>query len=73
MHKNGDDDLVSEILHFILSPSTHLSFSDDETDHRFFYEAAERYGASGGDCNLFYPDCINSPLEHVTHLIEYED
>lgn len=70
LHKNGDDDLVSEILHFVLSPSEHLSFSDAEADNKFFYEAAERYGASGGDCNLLYPDCVNSPLEDVTHLIE---
>lgn len=66
--------MISEILHFVLSPSTHLSFSDAEKDEEFFFEAAERYGASGGDCDLFYPDCVNSPLEHVTHLIEeYED
>lgn len=49
-------------------PSLHRGFKPYEREERRRYEAAESVGQSGGDCDLAYADCAESPLDSITRL-----
>ncbi|KAL7050188.1 hypothetical protein ACKWTF_003981 [Chironomus riparius] len=68
-----DNDLVYEILHFVLTPSVHQGFdSETEVDEQRIYEEAETIGNSDGDCELFYSSCESSPLNSISQIM-HED
>ncbi|XP_035778422.1 uncharacterized protein LOC118459285 [Anopheles albimanus] len=69
LHRDANqEDLLSEIVHFLLTPSVHRSFGDAEYRDRIKYEMAENLGASGADCELVYASCPNSLLAHHSKL-----
>ncbi|CAD7077429.1 unnamed protein product [Hermetia illucens] len=63
-----NENLIAEIFSFVLSPSMHNAFSEDERVYRSAYEAAERYGASGVDCSFMYPDCPLALIDLITKV-----
>ncbi|XP_055644565.1 uncharacterized protein LOC129780385 [Toxorhynchites rutilus septentrionalis] len=67
---NVTDDIYTEIIHFILTPSEHQAFDANERKMRIKYEAAERLGKHGADCNLLYPKCKKSFLGDISNFLE---
>ncbi|XP_049547910.1 uncharacterized protein LOC125959145 [Anopheles darlingi] len=65
-----NEDVMTEVVHLLLSPSEHQSFADDETELRRKYEMAERLGASGANCELIYERCHRSVLSDFSNLID---
>ncbi|XP_035774552.1 uncharacterized protein LOC118457267 [Anopheles albimanus] len=65
-----NEDVMTEVVHLLLSPSVHQSFADDEAELRRKYEMAERLGASGANCELIYERCHRSVLSDFSNLID---
>ncbi|XP_050082189.1 uncharacterized protein LOC126569262 [Anopheles aquasalis] len=65
-----NEDMMTEVVHLLLSPSVHQSFADDEAELRRKYEMAERLGASGANCELIYERCHRSVLSDFSNLID---
>ncbi|XP_053671708.1 uncharacterized protein LOC128721927 [Anopheles nili] len=63
-------DVLTEVVHLLLSPSVHESFAEDELDLKRSYEMAERLGASGANCELIYERCHRSVLSDFSHLAD---
>ncbi|CAO1424089.1 unnamed protein product [Diamesa hyperborea] len=64
-----EDNIINEIMHFVLTPSLHQGFKDDETEEKEAFEEAEMNGRTGGDCELIYGnDCNISPLHIISNL-----
>ncbi|XP_052863496.1 uncharacterized protein LOC128270131 [Anopheles cruzii] len=66
----SEQDLMTEVVHLLLSPSVHESFGDDELELRRKYEMAERLGASGANCELIYDRCHRSVLSDFSNLVD---
>jgi hypothetical protein len=64
--------IKSIFTNLTFSPSLHQSFDMNEKQEREQFEEAERIGAEGKDCLLYYPVCDSSPLENFTHLMEID-
>lgn len=68
------ENLMTELMHFILTPSVHQGFdSEDESDMQKAFEDAEKFGKIGGNCDLMYEKCEKSPLDNVSNFIEVEE
>uniref|UniRef100_A0A182P6Q2 Uncharacterized protein n=1 Tax=Anopheles epiroticus TaxID=199890 RepID=A0A182P6Q2_9DIPT len=63
-------DVMTEVVHLLLSPSVHESFGEDELQQKRAYEMAERLGASGANCDLIYDRCHRSVLSDFSNLID---
>lgn len=58
------------LLYF--SPSIHQGFDETENTEKELFEEAERFGTSGGDCELAYGNnCQTSPLHAISNLIQH--
>lgn len=57
-------------LRWNCSPSQHNGFAPHETYERQKYEAAEKIGEHGDDCDQIYSECENSFLEQISYLSE---
>uniref|UniRef100_A0A182MF92 Uncharacterized protein n=1 Tax=Anopheles culicifacies TaxID=139723 RepID=A0A182MF92_9DIPT len=62
-----EQDIMTEVVHLLLSPSEHESFAEDEAEQKRAYEMAERLGASGANCDLIYDRCHRSVLKPSTN------
>jgi len=68
-HKDDEhEDLLAEILQFVLTPSTHQGFGNNEHYLKGRYEAAEDIGRMGGDCDMVYADCGTSIVDKLSFL-----
>uniref|UniRef100_A0A182JB55 Uncharacterized protein n=1 Tax=Anopheles atroparvus TaxID=41427 RepID=A0A182JB55_ANOAO len=63
-------DVTTEVVHLLLSPSVHEAFADDEQELKRVYEMAERLGASGANCELIYDRCQRSVLSDFSTLVD---
>lgn len=69
-----NDNLMAELLHFVLTPSVHKAFDgEDESDLQKAFEDAEMFGNIGGDCDLMYDKCETSPLHKISNFVEFEE
>uniref|UniRef100_A0A336MBM8 CSON013193 protein n=1 Tax=Culicoides sonorensis TaxID=179676 RepID=A0A336MBM8_CULSO len=68
-----EDDVLSEALHILLTPSEHQAFDDNELHDKDYYEKIENLGKHGVDCKKLFYLCKETPLAHLTELIEIED
>lgn len=50
-------------------PTTHNSFAKHENYERETYEAAQKIGENGHDCDEIYPECKNSILSTFSYLL----
>ena len=65
-----EENLISELLHFVLTPSLHNGFDDEkELEEKRAFESAENLGKIGGDCDLEFENCQKSPLEFISNFI----
>ncbi|KAJ6635894.1 hypothetical protein Bhyg_14480 [Pseudolycoriella hygida] len=62
------EDLLAEILQFVLTPSMHQGFGANELHRKKKYEAAENIGRIGGDCEDYYTDCTTSLIDNLSYL-----
>ncbi|KAG4065106.1 hypothetical protein HA402_007503 [Bradysia odoriphaga] len=67
---DGHEDLLAEILQFILTPSMHQGFGRNEHYLKERYDAAEDIGRIGGDCGVVYSDCTTSFIDNLSYLRE---
>ncbi|XP_041766393.1 uncharacterized protein LOC121590631 [Anopheles merus] len=65
----SEQDVMTEVVHLLLSPSVHESFGEDELEQKRAYEMAERLGASGANCDLIYDRCQRSVLSDFSNLV----
>ncbi|XP_037707351.1 uncharacterized protein LOC119545684 [Drosophila subpulchrella] len=61
--------LLSDIVTFVLSPSQHEGFRDDEHVYRNAYEMAEQDGFLGRDCLRLYSHCKHDLLKLMSQVI----
>ncbi|XP_017091683.2 uncharacterized protein [Drosophila bipectinata] len=61
--------LVTQAITFLLTPSQHEGFSQDEKHYRDKYERAEQIGFLGGECHLSYPSCDTDIINLATRLV----
>ncbi|EDV53863.1 uncharacterized protein LOC6554837 [Drosophila erecta] len=61
--------MVTEVITFLLTPSQHEGFTEDEQHYRDRYEKAEQIGFLGGQCHLSYPSCEADIINLVTRLV----
>ncbi|KAH8336356.1 hypothetical protein KR059_004060 [Drosophila kikkawai] len=61
--------MLSDIVTFILSPSQHEGFLDNETVYRQAYEQAEQDGFLGRDCRRLYSHCHHDLLQLMSQVI----
>jgi len=66
--EDGHEDLLAEILQFLLTPSIHQGFGKNENYMKERYEAAEDIGHIGGDCEMVYSDCTTSLIDNLSYL-----
>lgn len=68
------EDLMGELLHFILTPSVHQGFdAENESKEQKAFEDAEKFGKIGGDCDLMYDNCERTPLHKISNFMSDED
>lgn len=67
------DNLMAELLHYILTPSVHNKFESDEKELKKVFEDAEKFGKIGGDCDLMYEECEISPLHKMSNFVTVEN
>uniref|UniRef100_A0A182JQ02 Uncharacterized protein n=1 Tax=Anopheles christyi TaxID=43041 RepID=A0A182JQ02_9DIPT len=65
-----EQDIMTEVVHMLLSPSVHESFGEEEMEQKRAYEMAERLGASGANCDLIYDRCQRSVLSDFSNLLD---
>ncbi|KRK04561.1 uncharacterized protein LOC26535924 [Drosophila yakuba] len=61
--------LLSDLVTFVLSPSQHEGFRDDEDVYRNAYELAEQDGFLGRDCLSLYSHCKHDLLQLMSQVI----
>ncbi|KAH8294179.1 hypothetical protein KR054_009221 [Drosophila jambulina] len=61
--------MVTQVITFLLTPSQHEGFAEDEEHYRKQYERAEQIGFFGGQCHLSYPSCEIDIINLVTRLV----
>ncbi|XP_055920464.1 uncharacterized protein LOC129952065 [Eupeodes corollae] len=74
-HPFHDDEqnLITEIVTFILSPSMHQAFGKNEHVYKEAYEEAENQGFLNGNCDKLYPHCKQGFLEIISNIITDKD
>uniref|UniRef100_A0A1I8NPC1 Uncharacterized protein n=1 Tax=Stomoxys calcitrans TaxID=35570 RepID=A0A1I8NPC1_STOCA len=65
---DAQQNLITEILTFLLTPSLHEAFSDSETMYREVYETAERRGFLHHNCADLYSECQEDLLTALTNV-----
>ncbi|TMW48659.1 hypothetical protein DOY81_006248 [Sarcophaga bullata] len=72
-HPFADDqqNILTEILTFILTPSMHEAFAASESLYRDVYEEAERRGFLGYNCADLYYECKQDLLTSITNVITH--
>ncbi|KAL5274678.1 hypothetical protein ACFFRR_001015 [Megaselia abdita] len=63
------NNVLNEILTFILSPSIHQAFSKNEKLYQAIYERAERMGFGGEKCDMIYFECKQDLLDLLTNVV----
>ncbi|KAH8384170.1 hypothetical protein KR009_012335 [Drosophila setifemur] len=61
--------MVTQVITFLLTPSEHEGFAEDELVYRDKYERAEQIGFLGGECHLSYPSCEMDIINLATRLV----
>ncbi|XP_002032502.2 uncharacterized protein LOC6607739 [Drosophila sechellia] len=61
--------MITQVITFLLTPSQHEGFSEDEQHYRDRYEKAEKIGFLGGRCHLSYPRCQADIINLATRLV----
>ncbi|XP_017046824.1 uncharacterized protein LOC108091946 [Drosophila ficusphila] len=61
--------VVTQVITFLLTPSQHEGFTEDERLYRERYEKAEQIGFLGGQCHLSYPRCETDIINLATRLV----
>ncbi|EDW98952.1 uncharacterized protein LOC6538725 [Drosophila yakuba] len=61
--------MVTQVVTFLLTPSQHEGFAEDEQHYRDRYEEAERIGFLGGQCHVSYPSCEADIINLATRLV----
>ncbi|XP_043655762.1 uncharacterized protein LOC122621838 [Drosophila teissieri] len=61
--------MVTQVITFLLTPSQHEGFAEDEQHYRDRYEKAEQIGFLGGQCHLSYPSCEADIINLATRLV----
>ncbi|XP_017091693.2 uncharacterized protein [Drosophila bipectinata] len=61
--------MLTDIVTFVLSPSQHEGFQDDEDVYREAYEQAEQDGFLGRDCSRLYSHCKHDLLQLISQVI----
>ncbi|XP_016952321.1 uncharacterized protein LOC108026129 [Drosophila biarmipes] len=61
--------MVTQVITFLLTPSQHEGFAEDEQLYRDKYERAEQIGFLGGQCHLSYPSCETDIVNLATRLV----
>ncbi|XP_022211451.2 uncharacterized protein LOC111066846 [Drosophila obscura] len=61
--------MLTDFVTFVLSPSLHAGFRDEETVYRRAYELAEQDGLLGRDCQQLYAQCKHDILQHISQVI----
>ncbi|XP_033167292.1 uncharacterized protein LOC117145666 [Drosophila mauritiana] len=61
--------MVTQVITFLLTPSQHEGFAEDEQHYRDRYEEAEQIGFLGGQCHLSYPSCQADIINLATRLV----
>ncbi|XP_016988005.1 uncharacterized protein LOC108050716 [Drosophila rhopaloa] len=61
--------VVTQVITFLLTPSQHEGFAEDEQLYRDRYERAEQIGFLGGQCHSSYPSCEIDIINLATRLV----
>ncbi|XP_017009078.2 uncharacterized protein [Drosophila takahashii] len=61
--------MVTQVITFLLTPSQHEGFAEDEQLYREKYERAEQIGFLGGQCHRSYPSCEIDIINLATRLV----
>ncbi|KAH8247318.1 hypothetical protein KR038_002463 [Drosophila bunnanda] len=61
--------MLSDIVTFVMSPSQHEGFLDNETVYKKAYEQAEQDGFLGRDCRKLYSQCQTDLLQLMSQVI----
>ncbi|XP_075144979.1 uncharacterized protein LOC142220017 [Haematobia irritans] len=61
-----NQNILTDIITFILTPSQHEGFTSSETVYQEAYEEAERSGFLDANCSHMYPDCKVDLLSLLT-------
>ncbi|XP_021710739.1 uncharacterized protein LOC110679653 [Aedes aegypti] len=65
---SDEEHLVQQVVHFLLTPSEHLSFHESEKIMQKRFEKAERAGRHKKDCNRLYQKCTQSFISLITAI-----
>ncbi|KAH8414055.1 hypothetical protein KR222_003773, partial [Zaprionus bogoriensis] len=68
-HPFDAEHMLSDILTFVLSPTQHEGFLDNEHIYKQAYEQAELDGFLGNDCEALYPHCKHDILRLFSKVI----
>ncbi|XP_037732805.1 uncharacterized protein LOC119563467 [Drosophila subpulchrella] len=61
--------MVTQVITFLLTPSQHEGFAENEQHYRDKYERAEQIGFLGGQCHRSYPSCKIDIINLATRLV----
>ncbi|XP_075144828.1 uncharacterized protein LOC142219937 [Haematobia irritans] len=67
------ENIITEILTFLLTPSLHEAFGDSETMYREAYETAERRGFLQHNCTQLYDECKEDLLTTLTNVVMFHN
>ncbi|KAH8247033.1 hypothetical protein KR032_007350 [Drosophila birchii] len=67
--KDTENNMLTALLTFTLTPSLHEAFAPGETIYREVYEHAEQQGFLGKDCSRLYSSCPMDFLSGITSLL----
>ncbi|XP_017874370.1 PREDICTED: uncharacterized protein LOC108621507 [Drosophila arizonae] len=66
---DNEQNMLTALLTFTLTPSLHAAFAPSETIYRQIYEHAEQQGFLGADCAQLYAQCPVDFLSAISKLI----
>ncbi|TDG52206.1 hypothetical protein AWZ03_001487 [Drosophila navojoa] len=66
---DNEQNMLTALLTFTLTPSLHAAFAPSETIYRQIYERAEQQGFMGADCAQLYDQCSVDFLSAVSKII----
>ncbi|XP_017046800.1 uncharacterized protein LOC108091926 [Drosophila ficusphila] len=67
--KDADNNMLTALLTFTLTPSLHEAFGPSENIYREVYEQAEQHGFLGKDCSHLYANCPMDFLSGISSLL----
>ncbi|KAH8384169.1 hypothetical protein KR009_012336 [Drosophila setifemur] len=67
--EDTENNMLTALLTFTLTPSLHEAFAPGERTYREVYEEAERHGFLGGNCSLLYANCPVDFLNGISSLL----